>query len=133
MDYISQKRIGFIVASPLSRGLLSGKIDTNRVFEVADIRNKWFKNGQPNNWFKNQLNKIDKIKNIGEKYSIPIISLAFGYILKKECVSTIIPGMKSQTQVEENIRHYVTSKISENVYLEIKEAVGDEIGRRVAT
>lgn len=92
--------IGFIAASPLSRGILSGKDYDNVDFSDADIRKNWKKGGKQHEWYNQQKINLNKFIKLSRKFNIPLKNLALSYILSNN-ISTAIPGMKSRQQVAE--------------------------------
>lgn len=99
---MTEKGIGFIAASPLSRGLLSGKDYSNLVFEESDIRKKWEKGQAQHEWFNQQKEDLMHFNELAREWKIPLKNLALAYILSNN-ISTAIPGMKTKNHVEEII------------------------------
>jgi len=91
-------KTNFIAASPLSRGLLSGKKNTSKL-DDGDVRNKWGK-GQPQyKWYIAQQKKISKFEKLSNETNIPLKILALAYILSNNAL--VIPGIKTQNQISE--------------------------------
>lgn len=92
---------GFISASPLSRGLLSGKDYDKITFDKTDIRKEWKKGRSQYGWYIGQRKKLEKYKELSRAWNISLKNLSLLYLLSNNFVSTIIPGMKSSEQVTE--------------------------------
>ncbi len=73
---ISNNKIGFIVASPLSRGLLSGKDYDNFKFSKSDIRKRWQKGQAQYEWYANQKRKISKLEEFSNNSKIPLTNIS---------------------------------------------------------
>jgi len=89
---------GIIARMPLQFGLLTGKFDNRVAFAASDHR-------------KNRLTPeiIDQAKQVLEpvwmlcdKYNCTKTQLAMSYILSYQQVSTVIPGIRTPVQAEEN-------------------------------
>lgn len=98
-NIVEEKNIGVIAASPLNRGILSDTFNKHRKFEKSDVRNKFKKNKDYNLLMKKQ----DKLNEICRRYHISLVELALNYILCEKTVSTMIPGMKKEQYVIQNI------------------------------
>jgi aryl-alcohol dehydrogenase-like predicted oxidoreductase len=97
---INEKGTGFIAASPLSRGLLSGKNYQRAIFKEGDVRRKWQEGEPQHEWYIQQQNEVGKLRRLSEEFNIPLKNIAIAYILSNE-VPVTIPGIKSPEQVEE--------------------------------
>lgn len=101
-DLISRKNIGFVAASPLSRGLLGEKNYDLQTFDDGDVRKKW-KKGQPqHDWYIEQQQNISKLKELSSEWNISLKNLALSYILSNN-IAVTIPGIKSENQIRELI------------------------------
>lgn len=92
----------FIAASPLSRGLLSGKNYEDTSFEKGDIRSKWKKGQSQHSWYLEKKQTVSRLEDISKKWEIPLRAMAIDYLLDSKN-TILIPGMKSQNQVQEII------------------------------
>ncbi len=102
-----ERNVGVIAREPFACGLLTGKYGKDVVFQGPDHRRRWRKET-----IELDLAKLDKIKQAIQpmKTSLPILALEF--ILAHEAVSTVIPGAKTVTQVQENIQASESSFLS---------------------
>lgn len=98
-DIIKDKNIGFIAASPLSRGILSGRDYNNVVFSDSDIRKKWKEDKAQVAWFEQQDKKIALLNELSKEVNIPLKNIALSYLLTNNYVSAIIPGIKSESHL----------------------------------
>ena len=90
--------VGIIVRVPFEEGLLTGKIGPNYKFAPGDWRARWLTKerlmeAQP---------RIEALKSFLRK-DIPTLSaLALKFCLSHPAVSTVIPGMRRTSHVDEN-------------------------------
>ncbi len=89
---------GIIARMPLQFGLLTGKFSKESHFEKNDHRS--FRLTTP--VLHQSLEKLEPVWEINKKYSVSKTSFALSFIASHPEVSTIIPGIKSVTQAEEN-------------------------------
>ena len=119
LDKVNEKNIGVIAASPLSRGILSESTSLERVFDDADVRNRWVNTDD----FSLLIKKREKIKKTLLKYNIPLTGTALAFILREKTISTIIPGMKSPKNVSQNIEEIYNYDYPSELFDEILEVV----------
>jgi aryl-alcohol dehydrogenase-like predicted oxidoreductase len=93
--------IAFLACLPLASGLLTGKYERStpvppgsRMDEVAFA--EWYASVP---W-----QRLDRIRNFARRRSLSMLSLAIGYLLGNEGVTSVITGVTSAQQVIENIR-----------------------------
>ena len=93
-------KIGTIGRVPFDEGSLTGKYTKKTVFACGDFRNDYFKGDK----LLKTIERIDKIKEEIKDtgFTLPQISLKF--ILRQKSINTVIPGMRKNYQVEENIK-----------------------------
>ena len=96
---IKEKGLGFIAASPLSRGILSGKDYQSHKFHNDDIRKNW--QSSQKEWYDNQEKKVEKFRELSKRWNIPLKNLAISYLLSTGLVSSTIPGIKTKEELEE--------------------------------
>lgn len=94
-----EKNIAVIVREPLACGILTGKYKAGHKFVKTDHRNRWTEEK-----LELELEKISKIKNILSTERLSLSRAALEFVLDQEAVSTVIPGAKTATQVEENLK-----------------------------
>jgi aryl-alcohol dehydrogenase-like predicted oxidoreductase len=111
-NYQNQLKGSFIAASPISRGLLSGKNYALSTFDDTDVRKKWAEGMSQHEWYNQQREKIAKVSKLAEEFAIPLKNLAITYVISNPKVSVTIPGMKNSIQVSEiieSMKHYPLS------------------------
>ena len=98
LNTCSRKKIGVIIRSPLALGFLSGKLSAETRFHAKDHRNRFSKQ-QMNHWsqavslYRSILNDIPDATDAQN---------ALRFCLSHPVVSTVIPGMHTVPEVEEN-------------------------------
>ena len=95
-----EKNIGIIVRVPLDEGGLSGSMSPETVFPKGDFRNRYFRDDR-----KQQLvERVNKLKNLLGPEAATVPELALRFCLHHPAVSSVIPGMRTQANVEMNCR-----------------------------
>jgi aryl-alcohol dehydrogenase-like predicted oxidoreductase len=95
----AQHGVGVIVRVPLDEGALTGRITVNTTFPDGDFRNGYFRGDR-----KAQVEQhVDAIvADLGiERDQLPEVALR--YVLSQDAVSTVIPGMRTVSNVERNV------------------------------
>lgn len=93
-----ENNIGLVIREPLACGILAGKYDRTVRFEGPDHRRRWKREK-----IEADMKKLELIRNVLGEKSASLSVLALAFILNEAAVSTVIPGMKSVSQVLENI------------------------------
>ena len=93
------KNIGVIAREPLACGLLTGKYKSGHKFPKTDHRNRWTEEH-----LDLELEKISKMKGILSTERLSLARAALEFVLDQEAVSTVIPGIKTVAQAEENLK-----------------------------
>ncbi|MBI4162446.1 MAG: aldo/keto reductase [Candidatus Aenigmarchaeota archaeon] len=93
--------IGIIVREPLANGFLSGKFDKESKFEQGDIRSR-----MPSQYVEELTALVEEIEDRFKSRlsSVTLSQIALRYILMFDSVSTVIPGAKTEWQVEQNMK-----------------------------
>jgi aryl-alcohol dehydrogenase-like predicted oxidoreductase len=94
--------IGFAAYSPLSRGMLTGRLSPETLSPEGDLR-KYLPRMQENNWAYNR-ELVSKIAEIAEKKNITAAQLALAWVLSKDVDIIPIPGTKKVQYLLENIK-----------------------------
>lgn len=100
LDYTSANKITFIPYFPLAAGLLAGKYDKNTKFEDLRANLPFYQEDQ----FKENLDKVDKLKELAKKYDEDVAQLVLAFYLTRPSLDVIIPGAKKGEQIKENMR-----------------------------
>lgn len=99
---VKKYKLTLIPYSPLAKGLLTGKITKDFELSKYDPRS-----GDKIFWdkklFLENLDKVEKIKEISYKISKPLSQVAINWLLYHEEVSTVIAGTKNEQHLLENI------------------------------
>jgi aryl-alcohol dehydrogenase-like predicted oxidoreductase len=99
----AEHNYGIIARMPLQFGLLTGKFNYETHFEKNDHRS--FRLNAP--VLHNSLDKLKPVWEIQKKYNISKTSFAMSFIASHPEVSTIIPGIKTEQQAEENTKDII--------------------------
>ena len=100
LDYTSANKITFIPYFPLAAGLLAGKYDENTEFEDLRAKLPFYQGDQ----FKDNLQKIEKLKELAMKYDEDLAQLVLAFYLTRPSLDVIIPGAKKGEQIKANMR-----------------------------
>lgn len=100
LDYTSANKITFIPYFPLAAGLLAGKYDENTEFEDLRAKLPFYQGDQ----FKDNLQKIEKLKELAKKYDEDLAQLVLAFYLTRPSLDVIIPGAKKGEQIKANMR-----------------------------
>lgn len=100
LPYTKENNITFIPYFPLESGLLAGKYDEDTVFDDLRADKPNFQ-GQK---FKDNLEKVSRIKEIADKYGEEAAHIVLAWYLTQPSVDVLIPGAKRPEQVLSNIR-----------------------------
>jgi len=98
LDLCERKRIGVIIRTPLCFGFLTGQYTSADVFDPQDHRRKWSRS-QIDKWANGYKMFIESMMDKGQSTDAQI---ALRFCLSYPGVSTVIPGMLTREQVEEN-------------------------------
>ncbi len=95
-----EKNIGVIARVPFDEGALTGRITEDSTFEEKDFRAMYFRGDRT----KEVARHVDALVRDLEidRHDLPLIALRF--ILSNPAVSTVIPGMRSVSSVDMNVR-----------------------------
>jgi aryl-alcohol dehydrogenase-like predicted oxidoreductase len=117
LDTCLEKGVAVIGRTPLCFGFLTGKYQASDSFSEFDHRRAW-SNEQMERWasacrlFVNELSNTEKQTNA---------QVALRFCLSHPAISTIIPGMLTVQQVEENIKSGVLGTFSAEVMAKFRE------------
>jgi len=101
LPFCKEHNIGVIVYSPMSSGLLTGKMTPERIKSLPD--DDWRK--QDFNYTEPQLSRnlklVETIKTIAAKKGVPPAQIAIAWTLKHPAVTAAIVGMRNSVQADE--------------------------------
>lgn len=89
---------GIIARMPLQFGLLTGKFNKNTEFNANDHRSFRL----PKHIIEKSIDKLTPFFDLEKKYKVSKTTLALSFIMNHPEITTTIPGMKTEIQVEEN-------------------------------
>lgn len=102
VPYSIENKKAIIVYSPLQRGVLTGKITDDYLFNEGDHRPTTPFYKQPN------LGKINtflsNIKPIADKYNITLAQLVINWTMNQPGISCVLVGARNDKQVNENFK-----------------------------
>src|SRR5229473_8067175 len=90
--------IGVIAREPLANGFLAGKYRPDSVWEKGDIRAR-----MPRQYVQQVAALGQRVRELADKAGTSAARLALKFVLDNQAVSTVIVGMKTVPQVEENL------------------------------
>ena len=94
-EMAEENGVGLIVKVPLDSGWLTGKYDENSEFN--GVRGRW-----PQEVIKRRAELVDMVKDI-KKEEVSMVEEALRFILAYPEISTVIPGIRNERQLEENL------------------------------
>ena len=86
----------------LGQGILTGKYDRNVQFDSSDRRSRPIYENFHGEKLLQNLQLVEAMRPIAEKYSVPVASVAVRWILDTLPRSVVITGVKTPKQAEEN-------------------------------
>lgn len=101
VPFAAKDGISVLAYSPLYRGLLTGKFNANDSFPETD--NRHFDEEFIGEKFKENLAKIDSLKNLETKLEKKTSQIAIRWLLQQDCVDVVICGARRPEQLTENI------------------------------
>lgn len=108
-----EKNYGVIARIPLQFGLLTGKFDKSKMFDKNDHR--YFR--LPPEFLSELLDSLNEVWDIAERYKISKTSFALSFILSTDGLSTVIPGIKTPEQAQQNTMDIVRIDDDDMKYL----------------
>lgn len=96
-DYCKKKGIGIIARTPLAFGFISGRYAPGQKFSAPDHRANWPQE-QIDRWAASH----ELFTAINEKKKRTNVHLALQFCISDDAVATVIPGMLTRKEVEEN-------------------------------
>ena len=96
METAKRRGVGIVVREPLINGFASGKYGPGSRFEEGDIRA-----GMPAEYIENLTGMMEEVRLRFPGKSLA--QIAIKYVLSFDCVSTVIPGIKTEWQAIENL------------------------------
>jgi aryl-alcohol dehydrogenase-like predicted oxidoreductase len=114
--YCAAHNIGIIVRVPLDEGALTGMITPATTFAEGDFRNGYFRGNRK----QDVLERANALKLLLGTEAATLPELALRYCLQPPVVSTVIPGMRSVTNVNANCDVSDGKRLSNALMAELK-------------
>jgi myo-inositol catabolism protein IolS len=111
LPYTAEQGISFIPYFPLASGLLAGKYDENTTFDDIRSKDPLFQ-GEA---FKANLKKVDQVRNIANAKGVEVPHLVLAWYLTRDSIDVLIPGVKRQEQVVDNLKTLDVKLTSEEI------------------
>jgi aryl-alcohol dehydrogenase-like predicted oxidoreductase len=107
-----QHDIGVLARVPFDEGSLTGRITEETTFPKGDFRNYYFRDDRK----KQVVERVAAIvKDLGLADTSAIPEIALRYCLSHPAVSTVIPGMRSLSSVEANVKAVAAGPLPKEV------------------
>ncbi len=90
-----KKDVGILVRVPDASGILTGKVNANTKIDEKDHRS--VRKGE---WIRASLKKVEQLKPIAERNGLNITELAIKFILSKKGISSVLPTVISNEEIE---------------------------------
>ncbi len=101
LPYCQENNIGVIVRGALAMGILTGKFDGQTTFHENDFRSAWITDPEQNTIFLDDLHKTRQLEPLSKGKTMAQLALQF--VLSHPAVTTVIPGIKNERQLRDNI------------------------------
>ena len=100
LPWCKENDVSVLAYSPLSRGLLTGKVDSNYEFKGDDARIEMPRFSIEN---RNKINSVlDKIRPFAEKYGITLAQLVIAWTKYQPGITHVLCGARNEKQAIEN-------------------------------
>jgi len=87
--------VGILVRVPDASGILTGKVNADTKISEKDHRSV-----RTGDWVKEALNKVDQLMPIAKRNGLNITELAIKFILSQKSVSSVLPTVVSEEEIE---------------------------------
>ncbi len=111
-----KNQVGVIARVPFDEGSLTGTLTPTTEFDRRDWRKHYFQGDR----LKETCERVDKLRSYLNEETPTLSSLALKFCLAQPAVTTVIPGMKRISHVDENIQVSGTTPLSQEVALSLK-------------
>lgn len=126
-ETIRGKRLGFMSWGTLDKGILTGRVTPERLFDEADARSwaPWWKNDDRSHKFR----AMQRINDLLAEGNHTGLELALGFVLQHTEVSTALCGMRNSGQLESAI-NALSNLPSRTLLEEARSIVEEELKSR---
>jgi aryl-alcohol dehydrogenase-like predicted oxidoreductase len=129
LPYCQRNDIGVIVRGPLAMGILTGKFSADSRFGPGDFRQSWHDDPDEHQIFLEDLAKVEQLKPLAQGRTLAQLALQF--TLAHPAVSTIIPGAKTITQLQDNLQAASLPGLTEDEMAQIDVVTPPGGGRKI--
>lgn len=95
--------VGVNVWAPLGGGLLTGKFSKYDANEPQPANMPEGRGGYPNFWHKANFEAVERLKKVADEHGHSLTQLALAWILTKPAISSVVCGVTSDRQLQENV------------------------------
>jgi len=127
--YTIENDLGVLVRGPLAMGLLTGKFSKDSRFGEGDFRRNWLNNEDEHQIFLNDLEKVEKLKELVNGRSLA--QLAIQFVMHHPAVTVSIPGAKRISQLKENVKAALMSELTPDDLAHIDSITSPAGGRKI--
>ncbi|UCG71584.1 MAG: aldo/keto reductase [Chromatiales bacterium] len=96
--------LGILPYFPLESGLLTGKYKKDEPFPEGTRLNKWQQFAASAFASDDKVTKVEALKEVCQRYDHSLLDLAMGWLASRPQVSSVIAGVTSPTQLEQNVK-----------------------------
>lgn len=108
LPQMQKYEIGLLPFFPLASGLLSGKYSRGgasaQEFRLNSPNTPWLEQESQRLLTESKLRVVDKLDQFAKEQGRTLLELAFGWLLSKRLVASVIAGATRPEQVEQNVR-----------------------------
>ena len=114
--FCHENKISILARVPFDEGALTGNIDPSTEFPVGDFRNSYFKDKR-----KVEVKlRADELWNDVKSETESLAEAALRYIISFEAVTSVIPGMRKEKNLNANIKSINKGPLSPELLEELK-------------
>jgi len=95
IENAAKKNVGILVRVPDASGILTGKVNADTKIDEKDHRS--VRKGE---WIRASLKKVEQLRPIAERNGLNITELAIKFILSKNAVSSVLPTVIDESEIE---------------------------------
>lgn len=101
-DIIREKKMGFMSWGTLDKGILTGRVTSERKFDEVDARSwaPWWKNDDKTSKYK----AMERINELLKETEHSGLELALGFVLQFQEISTALCGVRNTEQLETAVK-----------------------------
>jgi aryl-alcohol dehydrogenase-like predicted oxidoreductase len=114
--YCQAHNIGIIVRVPLDEGSLAGAITPASTFQKGDFRARYFRDDR----IQQVCDRVSRLEALLGTEAASLAELALRFVITHPAVSTVIPGMRTATNVDANCKVSDGRLLSERMMNELK-------------